>query len=478
MAAGSHLPTVAIVGRANVGKSTLFNRIVGGRRALVDDVPGVTRDRLIAEAEWEGRRFEIVDTGGFEAEPGAGLAERVRAQALRAVSDADCVIFVLDGRAGIAPADREMARLLARSGKPVLCAVNKIDGPTQEALTYESYALGLGDPVAISAEHGRGIDELLDRLASKLPARDGSELESGLRVAIVGRPNVGKSSIVNRLVGEERVLVDSVAGTTRDSVDTRVERDGEITILVDTAGIRRRSRIDQSLERASVAGAFRSLERAEVALLVVDAAEGVTDQDARLARLAWERGRGLALVVNKWDMLRPEVRNPEKYLRGVRNRYRHFENVPAVFVSALQGTHVEDILPAARRVASAFRLRIPTRQLNQILEEATAACEAPLVKGKRARVYYGAAVGTAPPTIALFVNDPVHVTTPYLRYLENQIRAVLPLEGTPLRLVLRARPRQAGTGRNRKTQSTSAIQRPKRPSRKTSVRVGTRGKRS
>ncbi|HUE40135.1 MAG TPA: ribosome biogenesis GTPase Der [Candidatus Binatia bacterium] len=435
------LPAVAIVGRPNVGKSTLFNRIVGRRRALVDDEPGVTRDRLIARAKWADREFTIIDTGGFEAESERDLARRVRAQSLRAVADASVVLFVVDGRAGLSPADRAVARTLADSGKPVVCVVNKVDGLKQEALAYEYFALGLGEPQPVSAEHGGGILELLDRMVELLPPTQTPAATPALRVALVGRPNVGKSSILNRLVGDERALVDSAAGTTRDSIDILIQADGDPILLVDTAGIRRKSRIERRLEKASVASALHSLERAEIVLLVVDATEGLTDQDARIARLVWERGRALVLVVNKWDRVPTALRDPEAFLREARRVYPHLVPVPAVVVSALRGMHLDEILPAARRAGEAHRLRLPTHRLNQVLGEALAAALPPLQRGKRARVYYATALGTSPPSIALFVNHPDHVTTAYLRYLENRLREAFPLEGTPLRIVLRARSR-------------------------------------
>jgi GTPase len=441
--AATALPAVAIVGRPNVGKSTLFNRIIGRRQALVDDEPGVTRDRLLAHAEWAGREFTVIDTGGFEVESEAELARRVRDQSLRAVAEARVVVFVVDGRSGVSPADVEVARLLAESGKPIVCAVNKIDGPKQADLAYEFFRLGLGAPQPISAEHGRGLDELLDTIVAQLPAATAAEEQPVLRVALLGRPNVGKSSILNGLVGEERVLVDRAAGTTRDPIDTLVRVNGEKLLLVDTAGIRRRSRIAFRLEKATVASALRSLDRADVALLVIDAGEGVTEQDARLARLVWDRGRGLVLVANKWDTVASSNRDPRAFLAEARRLYPHLENVPAMVVSALRGTHLDELLSAARRVGDVRRQRLPTRRLNEVLGDAVAAVAPPIHQGKRARFYYATALGHAPPTIALFVNHPDHVTTAYLRYLEHRLRASFPLEGTPLRLVLRARPRAA-----------------------------------
>lgn len=453
-AAAAVPPTVAIVGRPNVGKSTLFNRIVGSHRAIVDDTPGVTRDRLVAPAEWDGWRFAVVDTGGFETEGAAGLTAAVRAQSLRAVAEARVVVLVVDVRAGVAPADVELARAVARSAKPIVLAVNKVDAAGQEAAAYEFYRLGVGEPVPVSAEHARGLNDLLDRVVAAIGgARGGAESSAAaLRLALLGRPNVGKSSLLNRLVGDQRALVHAEPGTTRDAVDTQIEVDGRLTVLVDTAGIRRRSRVDERLERASVAAALRAVGRADVALLVVDAVEGVTDQEARLARLVWERGRGLLLVFNKWDLLPPAARRPDAVLARAREQYRHLAPVPAVFVSALRGTHVEDVLPAARRVESAFRAKIATRTLNDVLGEATAALEPPLVKGRRARFYYAASVGSAPPVVVLFVNQPSRVTTAYLRYLENRIRAAIPLEGSPLRIVLRARPRGEGRPRRRRSE--------------------------
>ena len=435
------LPTVAIVGRPNVGKSTLFNRIVGGRRALVDDRPGVTRDRLEAVAEWTGRRFRLIDTGGFEVEPSTDLPGRVRSQSLRAVEEADCVVLVVDARAGIAPADEETARLLGRTGKPVIVAANKVDGERQESQALEFHRLGVGEIVGVSAEHGRSVDELLDLVVARLPEGDAAEEPAAIRVALLGRPNVGKSSLTNRILGEERMVVDSMPGTTRDPIDVRFVRDGESWILVDTAGIRRKSRIDLALERESVSRALRAAERADVSLLVVDASEGVSDQDARLARLVWERGRALVLVVNKLDLVPRERRHPQVLLEEIHEAYKHLRIVPAVFISALQGTGIEEVFAAARRAERAFSTKLATRAVNDILGEALKALEAPIIKGRRARVYYAAPVATRPPTLALFVNDPERMTAAYLRYLENRLREAFPLEGTPLRLLLRARTR-------------------------------------
>ncbi len=438
----AELPLVALVGRPNVGKSRLFNRLLGRPRALVDDTPGVTRDRLIERAQWSGREFRLADTGGFDLDSDADLLRRVREQSLRAVAEAEVAVLVVDGRTGIAPADAEVARRLAESGKPVVCVVNKIDTARQENLVYEYFGLGLGEPLAVSAEHGRGLDELLDRIVSYLPPADAPKAMPLLRLALVGRPNVGKSSILNRLLGEERVLVDAAAGTTRDSIDTLLICGGETYLLVDTAGIRRRSRIELRLEKASVAAALRSVERADVALLVVDACEGVTEQDARIARLIWERGRALVLVVNKWDTLPPSSRDPQRFLDEVRRLAPHLTDVPAVLVSALHGTHLDEILPAARRAGEAHRLRLPTRGLNDVVHQAVAATEPPLRAGRRARFYYVTAIGVGPPTVALFVNQRELVTAGYLRYLENRLRAAFPLAGTPLRIVLRGRDRR------------------------------------
>ncbi|MEA2625939.1 MAG: GTPase [Candidatus Binatota bacterium] len=440
--AASELPRVAVVGRTNAGKSTLFNRIVGRRRAIVGDAAGVTRDRMHAEAEWLGHRFRLTDTGGFEADPAAGLGGRVREQSLRAIADADVILYVVDGRAGVTPADEESARLLAAAGKPVVLAVNKIDSGKQENTVYDFYRLGLGEPLPVSAEHGLGFGELLDRVIEDLPETGAEVRAPAIRLALLGRPNVGKSSLLNRLLGEDRVVVDSTPGTTRDAIDAALSVDGRTYVLVDTAGIRRRSRVERGLERASIGRALDAVERAEVALLVIDAAEGITDQDARLASLAWERGRGLLLVANKWDLLPREERDAKKFVARVAERHAHFTHVPAVAVSALRGTRVSDILPAATRIAERHATRISTRELNDVLGRATAAVEPPIVNGKRARFYYATSVGTRPPTVTIFVNDPTHAPVTYLRYLENRIREAVPLEGTPLRIRLRERPRR------------------------------------
>ena len=450
------LPTVALVGRPNVGKSTLFNRIVGTRLALVDDQPGVTRDRLEGMGEWLGRRFRIVDTGGLELARTDDLPSRVREQSLRAVDDADVVVLVVDLRAGPVPDDAEAARLLGRTGKPIVVAVNKVDGDRQEAEALEFHGLGLEKLATVSAEHGRGIGDLLDLVIERLPEGEAAPVPTAVRLALVGRPNAGKSSLTNRILGAERMVVDAAPGTTRDPVDVRVVRDGVEWILVDTAGIRRKSRIDRALEHASVARALRAAERAHVVLLVVDASEGVTDQDARLARLVWERGRALVVVMNKWDLLPRERRRPAELAGAIREAYAHLRSVPIVFVSALEGTRIDDVFAAAKRTAEAFSFALSTRGLNEVVEAATSAHEAPVVGGKRGRVYYAAPLGSRPPTIAFFVNDPEIIPESYVRFLENRIRETFPLEGTPLRIKLRARPRRPATPRRKRTETRAS----------------------
>ena len=449
MTEGQDLPVVAVLGRPNVGKSTLFNRIVGGRRAIVDGRPGVTRDRIEAVADWDGRRFLLVDTGGFEEALGEDLlSDRVRSQSLHAASKADVIIFVVDARTEPLPVDAEVARHLARFQRPVLLAANKVDGEKQEVFALTLYELGLGEPIAVSAEHGRGVNSLLDRVVAALPPGKEVELRpENLRLALLGRPNVGKSSILNCLTGEDRMVVHELAGTTRDSVDTTIEHAGERILLVDTAGIRRRSRVEQGVERASVSRALRAAERADVALLVFDVTEGVADQDARLARLVQERGRALILVGNKWDKLAVGDRQVRDRIAQIREPYAHLAAVPAIFVSALQGTGIDRLLPEAIELARRFRTRLPTRGLNEAIAEWTTAVEPPMVRGKRARIYYVSSVAASPPTIVLFVNDRTRFTIAYLRYLENRIRQTWPLEGIPLRMKIRNRERRDLTRR-------------------------------
>ena len=444
-AAAPLLPVVAIVGRPNVGKSTLFNRLVRQQRAIVDQRPGVTRDRNIASAQWGERAFRLVDTGGFEDADVSVLAASVRAQSRQAAEQADVVIAVLDGRAGLQPPDRDIVERLRRLRKPVVYAVNKLDTPAHENEAADFFALGLEEVFAISAAHGSGVAALMERVVQLLPASAAVARAAGqpVALAIVGRPNVGKSSLLNRIVGYERAIVDATPGTTRDPVDTPFRHGQQEYVLIDTAGMRRRPRIHEQLEQVSVARALRTLARAEVAVLVVDAVEGMTDQDARIAGHAWTEGRGLLLVVNKWDAVPRAERDRSRLIEELRGRYATLADVPIVVLSARTGAHVADLFPALEQVVAAHRRQMRTVQLNQALADAVRAQAPPSVKGKRPRFYYATQTATAPPTITIFANAPQLVQTAYERYLTHTLRAAFALEGTPLRLRFRGRSRPA-----------------------------------
>ena len=445
------LPVVAIVGRPNVGKSTLFNRLVRERRAIVDDAPGVTRDRLVAPAEHAGRQFLCVDTGGFDAaaprDP-AALTARVRAQALAAVAEADCIVCVFDGAAGFAPSDRETARLLAASGKPVLFAVNKVDVPARDGLLYDFYSAGVERLFPISSAHGRGIDALRDAIVAALPTGSGAATpaSAGTRLALVGRPNVGKSSLLNRLLGAERTLVAPEAGTTRDAIDTPVVVDGVPYVLIDTAGIRRRGKLEDTLERHGAVRALGQLARTDLVLLVIDAAEGMTDQDARIASRAWEAGRGIVLVANKWDTLPRERQTPEAFRQRLAHERPAFADLPLLCVSAATGAGLDALFPRVAKVARAYAATLATPQLNRILREAVETNPPPAPGGRPIRLLYAAQTGERPPEVTVFASAPGRVGDAYTRYLTNRLSATFALAGVPLRLRFRARHPARPTG--------------------------------
>ncbi len=437
---GTTLPFVALVGRPNVGKSALFNRILRRRLAIVEDTPGVTRDRLYAEAEWSGRRFGLVDTGGYVARPGDPLGEQVRWQAQQAVAEADVVVLVVDAQSGLVPGDQEVAEVLRRSGKPVVVAVNKADAPGDAAAAAAEFsALGLGDPIPVSALHGLRVGDLLDHVVDHLPPpTPGEEQEEPVRVAVVGRPNVGKSSLVNALVGSLRVVVDERPGTTRDAVDTWLWHRDRPFVLVDTAGLRRRARVREALEFYSVRRAQEALERSHVAVLVVDASEGVTDQDQRIAREVSDRGKALVVAANKWDLVRGPL--AAERAKQLHHALRHVSFAPVLFVSAKTGRNVTRVLDAALQADRAHALRVPTGPLNRAVEAAESAHPAPAdPHGRPLKIYYATQVSTRPPTVALFVNYPEVATEAYLRHLEARLRERFDFGGTPLRFVLRAR---------------------------------------
>jgi GTP-binding protein len=449
MPAGTQLPIVAIVGRPNVGKSTLFNRYARSRRALVEDTPGVTRDRVAEEIEVGSRRVLLVDTAGLDPDAEDGLAAAVQAQARVALEQADAILFVVDGRSGRLPEDDALARTLHRAERPVSLLVNKLDAPGQDPGLADFARLGFERCRGVSAEHGRGAWDALEELVALVPepAQPPVAAEAGLRIALVGRPNVGKSSLLNRLAGEERVVVSDVPGTTRDAIDTRIEREGRVYTLVDTAGLRRPGRRDRVAERGSALMAVRALERAEVALVVLDAAEGATDQDAHVAALARDRGCACAVLANKWDLLsaRDEGRRRE-VLASIANALRFMDDAPVLPVSARTGAGLPRVFDLVDRVARAGELRIPTAELNRWLERTVARHEPAMAqrgsRKKPVKFQYATQTGVRPPTFVLFCTEPQAVQPSYRRFLENQLRQEFDLRGTPIRLRLRARARE------------------------------------
>jgi GTP-binding protein len=436
-------PIVAIVGRANVGKSTLFNRLTRERRAIVDDTPGITRDRLVSEVSWGDRSFALVDTGGMEpdADEGAGgIQALVRRQAQAAVNEADLVIFLADGKEGLHPGDAQVVDFLRRSGKPVLYAVNKIDGPDREEDAYEFYRLGLERIFPISAAHGYGIRDFMDVLVEMLPPAPAEEAAGpGIRIAVIGRPNVGKSSLVNRVLGAERVLVSEVPGTTRDAVDVAFTFGGEPYVLVDTPGIRRRSKTVDKIEKFSVLKALKSIERCQVALLLVDASEGITDQDVRIAGYIHERKRAAVVVLNKWDLVEKEPRRLKEIDDSVGYALKFMPYAPVVRLSVLTGSRVHRLLPTVSSVFIQYSTRVTTATLNDAIAQAVAHHEPPMHRGRRVKILYATQASVRPPTFVLFVTRPETIHFSYERYLTNQIREAFSLDKTPIRLVFRGR---------------------------------------
>ena len=437
-------PVLAIVGRPNVGKSTLFNKLLGERKAIVDDSPGVTRDRNYGDAEWAGRKFQLIDTGGLDTDAEGGLEESVQKQSRLALREADVILFLFDGKGGLNPLDREAVGLLRKEDKPVLFAVNKLDSRQRADNLYEFYALGIDPLFSISAEHGLGISDLMDEVVQQFPNVEENEADPEadkvpLRVSVVGRPNVGKSTLINRLLGFERSVVDSVPGTTRDALDTPFELRGEPCVLVDTAGIRRKARINDRLERFSVSHSLRSVDRGDLVIHILDGVEGVTDQDAQILSYACQRGKALLLAVNKWDVVSKNGADVEIYREEVYHQLSFLDFVPVTFISASTGYGVRRMLEMAGSVLQAYGKKVSTSALNQALQRIVRAHAAPLSQGKPVKFYYGTQTGTRPPTFTLFVNTPQAVPESYQRYLIHQLREHLALEYVPIRLVLRAR---------------------------------------
>ncbi len=432
-------PLVAIVGRPNVGKSMLFNRLVGQRLSIVEDTPGVTRDRLYAECEWCGRKFDIVDTGGIEPSTDSEILLFMREQAQIAIDAATVIILVTDLRTGVTAADKDVANMLLRSKKPVVLAVNKADSTGATDLgVYEFYSLGLGDPIPTSAVHGHGTGDLLDECLKYFPAPEDEEEEDDLiHVAIIGKPNVGKSSLVNHILGEKRVIVSDMAGTTRDAVDTVYENEFGRYMFIDTAGIRRKSKVDERVEKFSVMRAQLAIERADVCLILIDARDGVTDQDTKIAGLAHEAGKASIVVVNKWDLVEKETGTMEKMRKDIMRDLSFMSYAPILFISALTGQRTNRIFELINFVNDQSNMRISTGMLNNVLADAQARVQPPTDKGRRLKIYYMTQTGIKPPNFVIFCNSRELFHFSYQRYIENQIRSVFGLEGTPIRLVIR-----------------------------------------
>lgn len=431
-------PVVAIVGRPNVGKSTLFNRIAGERISIVEDTPGVTRDRIYAPGEWLGTEFRLIDTGGIDMGDEPFLTQ-ITQQAEIAIDEADVIVFTVSAPEGITDADEKVAKILYRSKKPVILAVNKADNPELRASIYDFYSLGFGDPYPVSGVHGLGLGDLLDAVVKKFPTESGAPKDDSIRFSLIGRPNVGKSSLVNAMLGEQRVIVSDIAGTTRDAIDTKFTADKTKFTMVDTAGIRKRGKVYENTERYSVMRAMRAIDDSDVVLVVLNAEEGIREQDKRVAGYAHEAGRGIIILVNKWDTLKKDNHTLTDFQNFIRAEFQYLSYAPIVFVSAKTGQRLEQLPALIKRVAANHKQRVQSATLNDVIMDAIALNPTPSDNGKRLRVYYATQVAVAPPTFVVFVNDPEMMHFSYERFLENQIREHFDFEGTPLHLIERAR---------------------------------------
>ena len=433
-------PLVAIVGRPNVGKSTLFNKLIGRRLSIVEDTPGVTRDRIYADAEWLTHSFTLIDTGGIEPASEDIIAVQMRRQAELAIETADVIVFLVDGREGMTAADEEVAAMLRKSNKPVVLAVNKLDAPKFNDAIYEFYALGLGDPIIISAGQGLGLGDMLDEVCAHFPPEAEEEGEHPLNIAVVGKPNVGKGSLVNAILGEERCIVSNIPGTTRDAVDTLFTLDGEPYVLVDTAGIRRKRAVeDETIERYSVIRSLAAVRRADVVLIVVDAEQGLSEQDVKIAGYVHEEGKPSVLVVNKWDLIEKDTNTMNKFKKDMQVDLAFMDYVPFLFISAKTGQRVNKLLAAAKESYAQSIRRITTGTLNDIVNEAISMTEPPAMSGKRLKIYYATEVSVQPPTFVIFVNDEALVHFSYKRYMENYFRKTFGFAGTPIKIIFRNR---------------------------------------
>ncbi len=434
------IPIMAIVGRPNVGKSTLFNRIIGSRLAIVEDRPGITRDRIYAPAEWLSRSFRVVDTGGLEVGEMDEITKRIRAQVELAIDEAQVIVFVVDGMAGMTPADEEIAQWLRVSQKPVIVAVNKLDNPKRIQLAYDFYSLGFTETIPISAEHATGVGDLLESVFNHFPDKS-EELvdDDAIKIAVIGRPNVGKSSIVNSILGEDRVLVSDVAGTTRDAIDTAFELDGQSFLIIDTAGMRKRGKVYEATEKYSVLRALRAIERCDVAVLVIDGKDGIIEQDKHIAGYALEAGKAIVVVVNKWDIVEKDDKTAQEFEKKFRSHFPFLSWAPVNFVSAKTGRRVVKVLETVTIAAQNHAHRISTSTVNTLIQDAVAMTPPPTDKGKRLKILYATQVSVKPPTFAVFVNHAEMMHFSYERYLENRLREAFGFVGTPIRLVIRQR---------------------------------------
>ena len=437
-------PIVAVVGRPNVGKSTLFNRLAGERISIVQDTPGVTRDRIYADVEWTGRKFTLIDTGGMEIGTEDIIVKQILQQAEIAIETADVILFATDVKSGVTDDDKQVANMLRRTKKPVVLAVNKVDSIKKDSMDiYEFYELGIGDPMAISAGQALGLGDMLDEVIAHFPEQIQQEQEeTAIKVAIIGKPNVGKSSLINKILGEDRLIVSNVPGTTRDAIDSPIEIEGQKYIFIDTAGMRRKSKIKEEIERFSIIRAVAAVERCDVAILVIDANEGITDQDTKIAGIAHERGRAAIIAVNKWDSIEKNDKTMNQYLKDIGNELAYMPYAPKVFISALTGQRINRMLELIQTVYQNHALRISTGLLNDVLIEATAMQQPPADKGRQLKLYYMTQVSVKPPTFVIFVNDRELFHFSYRRYIENQLREAFGFVGTPIHFIVREKGRE------------------------------------
>ena len=432
-------PIVAVVGRPNVGKSTLFNKIAGKRISIVEDTPGITRDRIYADAEWCGHEFTLIDTGGIEPSANDIILSQMREQAGMAIDMADVILFMVNVRDGMTAADKEVAAMLQKCGRPVILVCNKVDNPGNPPIEmYEFYNLGIGEPKPVSSIHGLGVGDLLDEIVSYFPDESGTaEEENIIKVAVVGKPNAGKSSLINRILGENRVIVSDIAGTTRDAIDSTYELDGQKYVFIDTAGMRKRGKINENVERYSVARSLGAVDRADVCLIMIDAQEGITEQDTKIAGYVHESGKASVIVVNKWDLIEKETNTMRNFKNKVKEGFNFMMYAPSAYISAVTGLRVDSLFDMIKSTLAENSKRISTGVLNDVINEAIAMVQPPSDKGKRLKIYYATQAGTKPPTFVLFVNNAELAHYSYIRYLENQLRAKFGFEGTPIKFIIR-----------------------------------------